>query len=140
MTTNNHLLLRCLIMLFTPIVVTTGCTRQNPPDQEKTPNTQEVTHVTPSAGTDKDSHRLYCEEHAAYEDECFICHPEFREKGRLWCREHDRYEDRCFECHPELEDPKRVLCEKHFLFEDECFLCQPDLRSGSQRPAGAAAP
>lgn len=73
-----------------------------------------------------DPKRLYCSEHDAYEDECFICHPELREKGRLWCNEHERYEDRCFICHPELRDESRQFCEKHGLFEDECHLCRPE--------------
>ena len=56
---------------------------------------------------------------------CFMCDASKRDKGRLWCREHARYEDRCWLCHPELEDKDRLYCEEHFLYEDECSLCRP---------------
>jgi cobalt-zinc-cadmium efflux system membrane fusion protein len=76
--------------------------------------------------------RLRCNEHDTFEDECFICHPELRDKGRLWCKEHGRYEDRCFLCHPELRDASRPFCEKHFLYKDECHLCDPKLEKKSE--------
>lgn len=63
---------------------------------------------------------LWCKEHDMPEQECFICHPELRDKGRLWCKEHSRYEDRCWLCHPEIEDKTRPYCEKHYLYLDEC--------------------
>ncbi len=88
-----------------------------------------------------DPKRLYCNEHEAYEDECFICHPELREPGRLWCNEHGRYEDRCFICHPELRDESRQFCEKHGLFEDECHLCRPQEKGGpTSSPDGGSDP
>ena len=58
-------------------------------------------------------------------ESCFIEDPSKREAGRLWCKEHARYEDRCWDCHPELRDPKRYYCSEHGLYEDECFLCDP---------------
>lgn len=58
---------------------------------------------------------------------CFICDPEKRDAGRLWCTEHARYEDRCWECQPQLEEKGRLYCEEHSLYEDECFLCHPEL-------------
>jgi len=82
--------------------------------------------ASPEVATDAE--RLYCDEHYAHEDECFICHPELREKGRLWCNEHERYEDRCFLCHPELREEDRLYCDAHGLYEDECFLCHPELK------------
>ena len=88
----------------------------------------------------RDPNRLWCEEHEAYEDECFICHPELREKGRLWCKEHDRYEDRCWLCHPEMEDKDRLWCKEHSLYEDECFICHPELKkSGKTEPESESA-
>jgi cobalt-zinc-cadmium efflux system membrane fusion protein len=91
------------------------------------------------AGSGEEGQRLWCGEHEAYEDLCFICHPELREKGRLWCNEHARYEDRCWLCHPELEDKARPYCEKHYLFQDECFLCRPELKPAADAtPPGAA--
>lgn len=73
---------------------------------------------------------------------CFICDASKREKGRLWCREHARYEDRCWLCHPELEDKERLYCKEHALYEDECFLCHPELKAGSTQAteAGGKAP
>ena len=73
---------------------------------------------------------------------CFICDKTKREPGRLWCSEHARYEDRCWECQPQLEEPGRLYCQEHGLYEDECFLCHPELKgdpedeqsSNSQRP------
>src|SRR5687767_115826 len=92
----------------------------------------------PAAGAARDPKRLWCAEHEAYEDECFICHPELREKGRLWCSEHGRYEDRCFLCHPELREANRPYCEKHFLYLDEDFLCRPELKKPQAGEPGAA--
>ncbi|MEK7780263.1 MAG: efflux RND transporter periplasmic adaptor subunit [Verrucomicrobiota bacterium] len=69
--------------------------------------------------------------HGAPDADCFICHPELREKGRLWCKEHNRYEDRCWECHPDAQDKSRLYCKEHSLYEDECFLCHPELKKNS---------
>jgi cobalt-zinc-cadmium efflux system membrane fusion protein len=63
---------------------------------------------------------------------CFICDPAKREAGRLWCAEHARYEDRCWECQPQLEDESRPFCEEHGLYEDECHLCNPSLDPESE--------
>lgn len=59
---------------------------------------------------------------------CFICDATKRDRGRLWCKEHARYEDRCWECQPQLEEKGRPYCEEHGLYEDECFLCHPELK------------
>ena len=75
--------------------------------------------------------QLWCKEHDMPEEECFICHPELREKGRLWCNEHERYEDRCWLCHPDLEDKERPYCEKHHLYLDECRHLHPELEQAS---------
>ncbi len=58
---------------------------------------------------------------------CFVCDTTKRDAGRLWCTEHARYEDRCWICQPQLEDPSRPYCEEHYLYEDECHLCNPTL-------------
>ncbi len=92
----------------------------------------------PAGAAQRDPKRLSCNEHEAYEDQCFICHPELREKGRLWCQEHARYEDRCFICHPELRDASRPFCEKHFLYEDECHLCRPELKMSAAKAESSA--
>lgn len=63
---------------------------------------------------------------------CFICDPAKRDKGRLWCKEHARYEDRCWYCHAELEDKDRMWCKEHSLYEDECFLCHPELKQSAE--------
>ena len=68
---------------------------------------------------------------------CFICDASKREKGRLWCNEHARYEDRCWYCHPELEDKSRMWCKEHSLYEDECFLCHPELKDDSATSDGS---
>ena len=73
--------------------------------------------------------------HGAPDADCFICHPELREKGRLWCKEHNRYEDRCWECHPDAQDKSRLYCKEHSLYEDECFICHPELK---KKPADKA--
>jgi cobalt-zinc-cadmium efflux system membrane fusion protein len=78
-------------------------------------------------------------------ERCFICDEKKREPGRLWCTEHARYEDRCWECQPQLEDKGRLYCEEHGLYEDECFLCHPELKGDAdekknsmlQQPGGA---
>lgn len=97
----------------------------------------------------RDEGRLWCGEHARYEDRCWICHPELEDKSRLWCKEHSLYEDECFLCHPELGDAGRtsqakastevaqlsekrssaLFCNEHQVAEAECAICQPDLAS-----------
>lgn len=74
--------------------------------------------------------------HGAPDKDCFICHPELREKGRLWCKEHNRYEDRCWECHPDAQDKSRLYCKEHSLYEDECFLCHPELKKNAAPAEG----
>jgi len=62
----------------------------------------------PIPPSQRDPKRLWCEEHAVYEDECVICHPELKGKARpataqrLMCAEHGVPEDECGICHPEL--------------------------------------
>lgn len=69
---------------------------------------------------------------------CYMCDASKREAGRLWCREHARYEDRCWICQPQLEDASRPYCEEHFLYEDECFLCDPSRASSGGDDESAA--
>ncbi len=77
---------------------------------------------TPDATTEK------CSTHRINAKDCHICDPSLRDKGRLWCKEHARYEDRCWLCHPEIEEKDRPFCKEHHLYEDECFLCNPKLK------------
>ena len=72
------------------------------------------------------------DDHAG-DETCFICDPSKRDAGRLWCKEHARYEDRCWACHPELEEEGRLWCTEHALYEDECHLCDPS--RGADAPA-----
>ena len=86
--------------------------------------------------------RLWCTEHARYEDRCWLCQPQLEEKGRLWCEEHSLYEDECFLCHPQLEDGGHqeqeptshaghgLFCNEHQVMEKECGICQPQLAAG----------
>lgn len=85
--------------------------------------------------------------HDAPGETCFICDPEKRDGKRLWCTEHARYEDRCWECQPQLEEKGRLYCEEHSLYEDECFICHPELNEASDDdknsmldPSSGAAP
>lgn len=64
--------------------------------------------------------------HGAPKAKCFICDPALRDPKRLWCNEHARYEDRCWKCHPEAQEKNRLYCEEHGLYEDECFICHPE--------------
>ncbi len=74
--------------------------------------------------------------HSEAGETCFICDASKREAGRLWCTEHACYEDRCWICQPQLEDKARLYCAEHFLYEDECFLCHPELmETDSETPA-----
>ena len=66
--------------------------------------------------------------HTTQGETCFICDESKREPGRLWCSEHARYEDRCWMCQPQLEDKARLFCKEHSLYEDECFLCHPEIK------------
>jgi len=78
--------------------------------------------------------------HDAQGESCFICDPSKRDEGRLWCSEHARYEDRCWECQPQLREAGRLYCDEHGLYEDECHLCdQARLRTASDGEAKANA-
>ena len=77
------------------------------------------------------------DDHAG-DETCFICDPSKRDAGRLWCKEHARYEDRCWACHPELEEEGRLWCTEHALYEDECHLCDPS--RGAETPAANGEP
>ncbi len=70
---------------------------------------KEGLHTEESTGSSiRDPHRLWCEEHSVYEDECFICHPELASTKNeapsvgLYCEEHRVPEQECGICHPEL--------------------------------------
>ncbi|WP_432799598.1 efflux RND transporter periplasmic adaptor subunit [Poriferisphaera sp. WC338] len=69
------------------------------------------------------------------DETCFICDASKRDAGRLWCKEHARYEDRCWDCHSELEDKSRLYCKEHGLYEDECFLCHPEIKDTNTKAA-----
>ena len=60
-----------------------GCSRSTPEGEEETGAQAIVTHAHAQAG-----------------ETCFICDAAKREPGRLWCTEHARYEDRCWICQP----------------------------------------
>ena len=97
------------------------------------------------APSDGDGTSLFTVQHTAADhadgETCFIEDPSKRETGRLWCTEHARYEDRCWLCHPELEEEGRMWCVEHALYEDECHLCDPARGAASSAgPAASAAP
>jgi cobalt-zinc-cadmium efflux system membrane fusion protein len=83
----------------------------------------------PSSSNNKEASSAH--RHDTPGETCFICDETKRDPGRLWCKEHARYEDRCWECQPQLEEKGRLYCEEHGLYEDECFLCHPELRKDS---------
>lgn len=97
------------------LVATTSCGREEP--AENSPK-----HPSQASEASSAMHS-----HDAPSETCFICDASKRETGRLWCTEHARYEDRCWECQPQLREEGRLYCEEHSLYEDECFLCHPSL-------------
>lgn len=127
-----------------------GC-GDSPPDsgQSSSPDQTETIadHHHDAAGetcficdeTKREPGRLWCTEHARYEDRCWMCQPQLEEEGRLWCGEHSLYEDECFLCHPELNDDSGqdeestshaghgLFCNEHQVPEAECGICQPQL-------------
>lgn len=104
---------------------------------------QEKTDVVANAGHDHGSELAYVPIPHSHEEAgeiCFICDASKRDKGRLWCTEHARYEDRCWLCHPELEDKSRMWCKEHSLYEDECYLCHPELKKADGESASSDPP
>jgi hypothetical protein len=99
----QYLMLACLLVLG---VLLSGCKGEQPKAEDQPVVSKPTVH-----------------RHTSPTETCFICDPSKRDSGRLWCKEHARYEDRCWECQPQLRDPKRPYCEEHGLYEDECFLC-----------------
>lgn len=124
--------IKLIVPILLGVALLAGCSKETPPIR------QEPAPAQPQVDATLNPKRLYCKEHQCYEDECFFCHEELREKGRLWCKEHNRYEDRCFLCHPEQQDKNRAFCEKHLLYVDECFLCKPELKAKPKTGAQAA--
>ena len=92
----------CSLFVVAGVLSVTGLLHAEEPEQK------EVAHKHKKAG-----------------ETCYRCNPALREKGRMWCREHACYEDRCWLCHAELQDKKRPYCQEHRLYEDECSLCKP---------------
>ena len=123
------------LLLSILAVVPCGCSNDHKADGAASGKATEKaeTAITAKAGMCK---------HDAPKELCFICDPKLREKGRLWCKEHARYEDRCWLCHAELQDKSRLYCKEHSLYEDECFLCHPELRkdapSAETKPSASA--
>ncbi len=81
----------------------------------------------PELGKEKTSDEAteQCKAHGIDAKDCHVCDSSLRDKGRLWCTEHARYEDRCWLCHPEMQDKDRPFCKEHHFYEDECSLCNP---------------
>lgn len=71
---------------------------------------------------------------------CFVCDADKRDAGRLWCSEHARYENRCWICQPQLEDASRPYCGEHHLYEDECHLCNPALNTDGDEASAFSRP
>ena len=94
----------------------TGCGGSEPQSNEGS----SITENSPAAHS-----------HDVAGETCFICEPSKRDAGRLWCKEHARYEDRCWECQPQLEEKGRLYCEEHGLYEDECHICRPELNESA---------
>ena len=103
-----------MLICILSLVAFSGCNQSTLTVEEETPAIQ--------SGQDHS--------HDQAGETCFICDPAKREPGRLWCTEHARYEDRCWQCQPQLEDKSRLFCTEHSLYEDECFLCHPELEEG----------
>ncbi len=110
-------------LVFTALVLA-ACDKETDSSASSDESPQSV--VTPAAHTHDSG------------ETCYMCDASKREAGRLWCREHARYEDRCWICQPQLEDASRPYCEEHFLYEDECFLCDPSRASSGGDDESAA--
>lgn len=101
-------------------------------------NTSTAGKSAAATGDTVASAQKLCAAHGAPLNLCFICDASLREPGRLWCEEHAHYEDRDWQCHPELRDMTRLYCEEHGLYEDECFLCHPELRASVPADSSSA--
>lgn len=115
-----------LVCLFTTALLLGGCDREQ--EASSASNGSRASDVTQVAHSHENG------------ETCFVCDATKRDAGRLWCTEHARYEDRCWICQPQLEDPSRPYCEEHYLYEDECHLCNPALGASenvaSESPGG----
>ncbi len=69
-----------------------------------------------------DPKRLYCNEHEVYEDECFICHPELKDKPSSSDEGRDAEGATGAE-----QTANRLMCDEHGVAEDECGICHPEL-------------
>lgn len=104
-----------LVCLFTTAILLGGCDREQ--EASSASNGSRASDVTAVAHSHENGKT------------CFVCDATKRDAGRLWCTEHARYEDRCWICQPQLEDSSRPYCEEHYLYEDECHLCNTTLGS-----------
>lgn len=116
-----------LVCLFTTTLLLGGCDGEQ--EASSSSNGSRASDVTQVAHSHENG------------ETCFVCDATKRDAGRLWCTEHARYEDRCWICQPQLEDADRAYCEEHFLYEDECHLCNPALLGdASATPSRDGAP
>lgn len=120
--------------LIFPILVaalasfSTGCKERSADHQDHAGHSHKQNSQAQTASTEVCTH-------GAPKAKCFLCDPALRDPKRLWCNEHARYEDRCWKCHPEAQDKNRLYCEEHGLYEDECFICHPDAAAQKQPSA-----
>jgi len=116
--------------------------------------TSEQTQIMPKGAHSAEQIEVHSKANCPSGSSCAICDPSKREAGRLWCKEHGVYEDECYICHPEIkqkakskksvkphgsthatEKKKNVLmCKEHGVPEGECAICHPDL--AASLPAG----
>jgi len=100
---------RVLSCVIVAAVALAGCGKSGTGSATEPATTDGSRPATTAASTDRDPARLYCNEHARYEDECFICHPELAETR------------------VPADTPAGLFCNEHRVEEAECGICQPQL-------------
>ena len=120
---STHNLVRAALLFFAVAVFgVSGCKKDS----------DAHSHEGHSHNHEGDEDPLEGHKHDAGET-CYRCDAAKREKGRLWCKEHARYEDRCWKCQPQMRDSKRAYCDQHKLYKDECHLCDPARKKGGEK-------
>jgi hypothetical protein len=93
------------LLLLVGLLVLAGCNKAKPRVDEAK---GQVTHVVEKMDKQTHDHgSWWCDEHGVPEAVCGQCNSklaaEFKKKGD-WCKEHDRPDSQCFIHHPELKE------------------------------------
>ncbi len=138
----NPLRLLAIVLAIGLLGMNLGCEKAPAAEENKPAATAQPA----SEKQARDPNRLWCNEHGVYEDECYICHPELKDKAAAdKDHEHapgddhgdhedaatqkpavDSHDDHGDHGHDHGSAADGLFCKEHNLPEAECGNCRPD--------------